>query len=224
MTEPATAAVVFDLASLCTVGTVLTSTYAGVAGRAGVRWTSELADRLRHASIAGAAQLLCGRSAVPPNRWRDIEEALLSDFVALVGDHHLQRQPGVDVLLKQLWTTGVPIAVVSTLPQDMVTLCLEATHLKRAVKAIQCGDRGVPPQASPELHDAALKQLTVEPATSVAIEHTFVGLKSARDAGLFAVSDPTVVHATGGDGRIGAYNEPDLAARLLAEAAVPRLF
>jgi beta-phosphoglucomutase-like phosphatase (HAD superfamily) len=216
---PRPQAIIFDLSSVLTVSTVLTVTSYHVARDFGIPWEPAIDAKVRGQSFDAIAALLGGRINMPEDELPRLEATLRNEFRDRVVTHPLFLQSGVESLLLQISIADLPIGVVSTLPADDVDLCLQRVGLQRPeIQTVQCGHRGCPAEASPDLHRAAIADLKTDPSTTVAIDHTIVGVESAKAAGVFVATDPTVRTKLGTADMITSYNERYLLDRLFHDA------
>ena len=102
-------------------------------------------------------------------------------------------KPGLLPLLDFLEARGIKRAIASSSPRARVVAYLENAGLSRRFDALVCGDmieRGKP---APDIYLRACAELSLPPASCVALEDAPAGIRSAAEAGMTPVMIPDLV-------------------------------
>lgn len=119
-----------------------------------------------------------------------IAEALLAH--ALAGYRRgFEPRPGARELVASL-RGRVPIAVASNSPRVIVETALAGAGLDGSFDAVIAAEDVTRPKPDPEPYVAACRAVGADPARSVAVEDSPVGVASAKAAGMFVVGAPSV--------------------------------
>ena len=86
----------------------------------------------------------------------------------------------------------VPVAVASNSPRSLLDLALESSGLAELLPISVAADEVERPKPDPELYLSACRRLNVAPAFSVAFEDSAIGVASAREAGLYLITVPSM--------------------------------
>ena len=105
-------------------------------------------------------------------------------------------QPGATDLLAALHARGVPVAVASNSPAELVDLALRVAGLADAFDAVVTADLVERPKPAPDVYEASCRTLGVPPQRAVALEDSRTGVAAARAAGLFVVGVPSLEGVT----------------------------
>lgn len=144
-----------ELRARC-VGNTLRNTVSICAQYAGVQFTEELFD--------------------------DGSHFLEHRFTSLVRENGVTWRPGVQRILAEAQSDGLPVVLVTNTRRDTATPCIEAMGLEHFTATV-CGD-DVPngkPEPDPYLRGAELAG--VSPSQCLALEDSTVGVRSALSAG-----------------------------------------
>lgn len=118
---------------------------------------------------------------------------------------HLVRQeltagvlamPGAREIAKTLHYRGIPIAVASNSPRDIVDAALGSAGLLDLFEVIVSSDDVENGKPAPDLYLAACARLTAEPERSVAFEDSRTGVASALAAKMFVIGVPSMPGTT----------------------------
>ncbi len=146
-----------------------------------------------------------------------VERALSTAFESKVA-RQIEPRPGAARLLHELAAAGVSTAIVSASPRAIVDLVCEAlgAHLISLTVAVEDTPATKP---APDPYLAAARALDVDIESCVAVEDTWVGLRSAEAAGCAVVVVPSAEAIPPAPGRTiaGSLEHVDLA--LLASLA-----
>lgn len=86
----------------------------------------------------------------------------------------------------------VPVAVASNSPRSLLDLALGTSGLAELLPVSVAADEVERPKPDPELYFSACRRLNVAPAFSVALEDSAIGVASARAAGLYLITVPSM--------------------------------
>ncbi|WHS58824.1 HAD family phosphatase [Pseudomonas sp. G2-4] len=126
------------------------------------------------------------------------EYGLADALDCLMAEHHRQlletlhsaplpAMPGVTQLLIALKKAGIPCAVASSSPRELVELILRHAGLQLFFNEIVCGDDVKRSKPDPEIFLMAAKRLGVSPSSCVVIEDSSHGVAAAKAASMFCV-------------------------------------
>jgi HAD superfamily hydrolase (TIGR01509 family) len=143
--------------------------------------------------------------------------ALLAELNGLVmreAESGAEPMPGARELVAALDGDGKPLALVSNSPREWVDAVLAPSGLAPRFGVILTPDEGLAHKPEPALYLEACRELGVEPAVSVGLEDTAIGIAAAKAAGLVAIGVPSVPGVE--------LDGADLVAPSLADSAVWR--
>lgn len=126
------------------------------------------------------------------------EYRLAQSLDCLMAEHHqrlvdalnaepLPPLPGVTQLLDTLNKAGIPCAVASSSPQELVELILRSAGLRSFFNEIICGDDVKHSKPDPEIFLMAAKRLGVPSSSCVVVEDSAHGVAAAKAASMFCV-------------------------------------
>lgn len=92
--------------------------------------------------------------------------------------------PGADSLVRDLAGAGVPLALVSTSGPALMQAVLRAHHLSGRFQVVLSSEEIGPGKPDPAVYREAVRRMQADVASSVAIEDTLNGARSAHGAGL----------------------------------------
>ncbi|MDX3234781.1 HAD-IA family hydrolase [Streptomyces sp. ME03-5709C] len=119
-------------------------------------------------------------------------------------------RPGALELLDELARHGIPLALVSASPREVVDLVLAVLGRERFAVSLTADDTPRTKPA-PDPYLAAARALGVEPAACVAVEDTPTGVASAEAAGCRVLAVPSLAPIAPGPGRavLGSLEQAD---------------
>ena len=97
--------------------------------------------------------------------------------------------PGAFELVESLRGT-VPVGIASNSVRVIVETALASAGLDDLFDAVVCGEDAVRPKPAPDPYLVACRALDAEPARSIAVEDSPVGVASAKAAGLYVIGAP----------------------------------
>jgi beta-phosphoglucomutase len=101
---------------------------------------------------------------------------------------HAKPLPGLPDLLDECHRAGVLMAVASSAMLQNVEFIADALELRPYFHCLVSGDEVSHSKPDPEIYTYTAAKLGIEPARCVAIEDSFVGVESARRAGMKCVA------------------------------------
>jgi HAD superfamily hydrolase (TIGR01509 family) len=104
---------------------------------------------------------------------------------------HARPRPGA-VRAAALITAAVPAAVVSNAPQSLLDIALKRAGLDGMFAVIVAAESASRPKPAPDPYLLGCALLGTSPDTTLAIEDSATGLRSARDAGLATLGVPSL--------------------------------
>jgi HAD superfamily hydrolase (TIGR01509 family) len=124
---------------------------------------------------------------LPEKEIRRLSEGLEAKFRANFGPH--ARPPrGLEALIAECHNAGVPMAVASSAMAKNIEFVVDALGLGRYFRCLVSGDEVERPKPDPEIYLKTARKMGLDPAACVAFEDSFVGLESARRAGMKCVA------------------------------------
>ena len=152
---------------------------------------------------------------------QQIEDELVRTMADLLA-HGADHRPGAQALLDDLVAHGVPCALVSSSPRNLVDAVLSSVGGEHFTTTI-AGDEVARTKPFPDPYLLACSRLGVPPAGAVVLEDSPVGVAAAEAAGCLVVAVPFVVPIEPAPGRhvVASLEELDAARlRLLHAGAV----
>ncbi|MFQ6558700.1 HAD family phosphatase [Pseudomonas sp. Lb2C1-1] len=126
------------------------------------------------------------------------EYGLAQSLDCLMAEHHQQLvdalnseplppMPGVTQLLGTLNKAGIPCAVASSSPRELVEIVLRKAGLHIFFTEIVCGDDIEHSKPDPAIFLMAAKRLGIAPSSCVVIEDSAHGVAAAKAATMFCI-------------------------------------
>lgn len=100
-------------------------------------------------------------------------------------------RPGAGPLLGAL-RGRLPLAVATNSSRVLAVLALESAGIDGLVHAVVCVEDVARPKPAPDPYLKACELLSADPLRSIAFEDSPVGMRSARDAGLWVIGCPSL--------------------------------
>ncbi len=113
----------------------------------------------------------------------ELEETFRKAFKA-----HAKPLPGLTELVLACQSAGVPMAVASSAMRKNVDFVVDALGFREYFQTLVSGDEVACPKPDPEIYLKAAEHLGFKPEDCVAFEDSFVGIESAKGAGLKCVA------------------------------------
>lgn len=95
--------------------------------------------------------------------------------------------PGVEELIADLHSHGVPLALASSSYRDVIQAVLNKFGLERYFRAIVSGDQVASGKPDPEIFLEASARLEIPPARCAVVEDSANGVEAAKAAGMFCI-------------------------------------
>jgi HAD superfamily hydrolase (TIGR01509 family) len=108
----------------------------------------------------------------------------------------LQKQevlPGVQALILDAKKQAIQLAVASSSDRDWVTKHLTRLNLNHYFDVLKCAEDVLHTKPHPDLYNAALEELVINPDEAIALEDSINGVKAAKAAGIFCVAVPNQI-------------------------------
>jgi len=118
---------------------------------------------------------------------RELEEELEAAF-RVAFKAHAKPLPGLLDLILECSDAGIPMAVASSAMKKNVDFVVDALGFREYFFYVVSGDEVSIPKPDPEIYLKAAQQLGFEAAHCVAFEDSFVGIESAKGAGMKCVA------------------------------------
>ncbi len=141
-------------------------------------------------SVETGARILA-REFEEPGRHEEIRD----EYVSLVREAFAEgatEMPGARDMVRRALAAGIPIAVASNSPREIVDLALTAAGLDGLFHASIAADEIENPKPAPDLYLEACRRLGSDPLDTLAFEDSAKGLQSAVAAGLRTVGIPSL--------------------------------
>ena len=116
-----------------------------------------------------------------------LEESLEETFRKAFKSH-ARPLPGLEGLIAACNQEDIPMAVASSAMRKNVDFVVDALGFRKYFKIIVSGDDVSCPKPDPEIYLKAARLLGVKPEDCVAFEDSFVGIESAKGAGMKCVA------------------------------------
>ena len=100
---------------------------------------------------------------------------------------HAKPLPGLSELIAECHQAGLPMAVASSAMSKNVEFIVDALGFRQYFANLVTGDEVTHAKPDPEIYLKAARRLGLEPARCVAFEDSFVGVESAKRAGMKCV-------------------------------------
>ena len=101
---------------------------------------------------------------------------------------HARPLPGLETLIVNCHQAGIPMAVASSATVKNVEFIVEALGFRPYFRHVVTGDEVRHPKPDPEIYLKTAEKLGIEPPGCVAFEDSFVGIESAKRAGMACVA------------------------------------
>ncbi|QKS85294.1 HAD family hydrolase [Pseudomonas bijieensis] len=154
----------------------------------------------RHGVVLDEAELSRFVGTTQRHMWSTIktEYGLADSLDCLMTEHHRQLMevlhstplppmPGVTELLDALKKAGIPCAVASSSPRELVELILRNAGLRTFFNEVVCGNEVKHSKPAPEIFLMAAKRLGIAPSSCVVIEDSAHGVAAAKAATMFCI-------------------------------------
>ena len=96
--------------------------------------------------------------------------------------------PGVEQVVRNLHASGVPLAVTSSAVGASIDAILRHTGIRDMFRLIVDGSEVEHPKPDPEAYLLTAKKLGVDPSRCVVFEDSTVGVRAAKNAGMYCIA------------------------------------
>jgi len=130
------------------------------------------------------------RLAAPPETEDAVIDACAAEAAGIYAEDPAQYSkpyPGVVKMLKTLWASGIPTAIISNKPDRLTQLCVDGVLPGHAFRVVQGERAGVPRKPDPTTSLAIAATLGVLPSEVLYLGDSDVDMKTALAAGFHAV-------------------------------------
>ena len=101
---------------------------------------------------------------------------------------HARPLPGLERLMDECHRAGIPMAVASSAMAKNVEFVVDALGFRKYFRCLVSGDEVSRPKPDPEIYLKVAGKIGLHPAGCVAFEDSFVGVESAKRAGMKCVA------------------------------------
>ena len=120
-------------------------------------------------------------------------EEIFAEFYRIAYERFAQgvpKKPGLDELLAYLSELGVPMAVASSSPEDMIRNNLAHAGVEGFFSVVASGQHVEHSKPAPDIFLLAARKLGVEPARTLVLEDSFAGVRAGAAGGFVTVMVP----------------------------------
>jgi HAD superfamily hydrolase (TIGR01509 family) len=160
----------------------------------GAKWTAAMRQATLGRSVDQTAALIGEHVAAPAT---DVYDMIMSLYRGLISRNGVHSMPGASLILSNLAARGIPRAVASNSPQELVLEGLSKADLAKWIQTVVCPSETVRAKPQPDTYALACERLNVEPQCAVAIEDSRTGVTAARRAGLLTIAVGPTAEALG---------------------------
>jgi HAD superfamily hydrolase (TIGR01509 family) len=184
-----------------------------VAWLGGPAWTEQDKAAMVGGPLSRVAEVMVTRAGSdhPPDV---VEQRLVAEMADLLA-HGADHRPGAEILLDDLVAHEVPVALVSSSPRVLVDAVLSSVGRSHFTITL-AGDEVPRTKPFPDPYLVACRRLGVDPAGTVVLEDSPVGVAAAEAAGCVVVAVPFAVPIPPGPGRFVVASLADLDTASLA--------
>lgn len=147
-----------------------------------------------------------------------LSEALEEKFRG-VFKPHAKPLAGLAGLIAEFRAAGVPLAVASSAVGKNVDFIVDALGFRQFFACLVSGDEVSRAKPDPEIYFEAARKLGVEPGSCVAFEDSFVGVESAKRAGMKCAAIASTFPAQ----ELREQTRADLVVKTFEELSLPKL-
>ena len=101
---------------------------------------------------------------------------------------HARPVPGLEALIIAFHNAGIPMAVASSAMTKNVEFIVDVLGFRHYFRHLVTGDEVRHAKPDPEIYIKAAEKLEIQPSRCVAFEDSFVGVESAKRAGMICVA------------------------------------
>jgi HAD superfamily hydrolase (TIGR01509 family) len=112
-------------------------------------------------------------------------------YLELIQNGRLIWRDGMRELVHDLSAQGHKLAVASSGLTRIIEYTLTRGEIRHRFHVVVSADEVPAPKPSPEIYLEAARRLGIDPSDCAAIEDTEVGVRAAKNAGMYAIAFPT---------------------------------
>lgn len=101
---------------------------------------------------------------------------------------HARPLPGLASLVEECHRAGIPMAVASSAMAKNVEFIVDVLGFRPHFRCLVTGDEVTHPKPDPEIYLKTARKLGLEPRLCLAFEDSFVGVESAKSAGMKCIA------------------------------------
>ncbi|HET9179510.1 MAG TPA: HAD family phosphatase [Terriglobia bacterium] len=124
---------------------------------------------------------------LPPQESKRLSEEIEETF-RRVFKPHARPLPGLDKLIKECHTAGIPMAVASSAVRTNIEFVVDALGYRPYFRTMVSGDEVTHAKPDPEIYLKAARDLGINPTDAVAFEDSYVGIGAVKSAGMKCVA------------------------------------
>lgn len=130
------------------------------------------------------------------NPIEELIEMRKSIYLELIQNGALVWRDGIRDLVRELAESGHSLAVASSGLKRIIEYTLNRGEIRNHFLAVVSADDIPAPKPSPEIYLEAARRIGIDPAHCAAIEDTDVGVRAAKNAGMYVIAFPTETTAS----------------------------
>ncbi len=116
-------------------------------------------------------------------------------YLDLIQNGALIWRDGIRDLVHELAVSGHTLAVASSGLKRIIEYTLDRGGIRDRFSAVVSADDIPAPKPSPEIYFEAARRIGIDPSECAAVEDTDVGVRAAKNAGMYVIAFPTVTTA-----------------------------
>jgi beta-phosphoglucomutase len=101
---------------------------------------------------------------------------------------HAKPLPGLDAVIKECHSAGIPMAVASSAVRANIEFVVDALGYRQYFRTLVSGDEVTHAKPDPEIYLKAADHLGIDPADAVAFEDSYPGIGAVKNAGMKCVA------------------------------------
>lgn len=176
----------------------------------GCELTPEIRDPLIGVSVDASSVVMAGHFPDSPDP-AAVGQELCATVLALI-KQNAEPMPGAQQVVRAVAAAGVPHAVASNSPADIVYATLERGGMLGDFETVITADDIKHPKPEPEIYLTACARLGADPLQAVGFEDTLTGALAVRAAGMRVIFVPTLPVEAPADWILPSLDSPELLA------------
>ena len=187
--------VIFDMDGLMfDTEPLWTEAWPAALGKYGYEVPEGMPDAMRGSSGESAYRIMrtfLGQDAPAPGIWEE-EKAVVHRLL----ERGVAKKPGLDELLAYLQAEGVPMAIASSSPAEVIQMNLANAGVSEYFGYTISGDDVERPKPDPQVFLVSAARMGVEPARTLVLEDSLNGVRAGAAGGFVTVMVPDLVAPT----------------------------